>query len=260
MNASRDSNVACEVDGAVCTIRFDRPEKKNALTVAMYARAVALLREAAADPAIAVVVFAGNGGTFTAGNDLGDFLHAPPMADDSPVLQLLFTLVDYEKPVVAAVEGGAVGIGTTMLLHCDLVLAASSAKFVLPFVGLGIVPEGASTILLPRAAGIAKASQLLLLGDPFDAAAAKDAGIVSEIVPEGGTALAARAMERAKALAAKPPEALAASKRLLRDPIRDEVREAIRREAAVFRERLVSAEAKEAFSAFLEKRAPVTPT
>ena len=255
MRGMVSDNVGSEKSGATLTIRFERPEKKNALTVAMYARIVALLAEAENDPAIAAVVLTGSGSAFTAGNDLADFLDAGAMDESHPVVKLLFALVDFPKPLIAAVNGLAIGIGTTALLHCDLVLAAASASFRLPFVGLGLVPEGASSLLLPRLAGLAKASELLLLGEPFDAQAAKEAGIVSEIVPDAE--LAARAAARAAAFAARPPEALAAAKKLLRDPLREETRAAIRREADVFRVRLVSAEAKEAFTAFLEKRAPV---
>ncbi|HVO30557.1 MAG TPA: enoyl-CoA hydratase [bacterium] len=252
MKTGVESNVGCEIAGGVCTIRFDRVEKKNALTVAMYARIVSLLEAAAADSAIRVVLLTGAGSAFTAGNDLGDFLNAPPTDESSPVLRMLHILVDFEKPIVAAVNGLAIGVGTTLLLHCDLVLAAASARFQMPFVALGLVPEGASSVVLPRMAGMAKASELLLLGEPFDAATAKDAGIASEIVADAE--LGSRALERAAALAAKPPEALRAAKRLLREPGRRELHDAISREASVFRERLLSEEAREAFSAFLSRR------
>ena len=163
-------HVVRETEGAVCTLRFDRPAKKNALTVAMYQDLVATLRAVREDPAIRVVRFAGAPGIFTAGNDLGDFMMRPPTGEDSPVLQLLMLLVGFEKPLVAAVDGPAVGLGATMLLHCDLVVATERTRLQMPFVKLGLVPEAASSLLLPRVAGLQRASEWLLLGEPFPAA------------------------------------------------------------------------------------------
>jgi enoyl-CoA hydratase/carnithine racemase len=254
MTASPGVHVLEQTDGPIRTIRFARPEKKNALTVAMYARVVELFAAAAADPAIRVVVLTGEGSAFTAGNDLLDFVQAPPFDEASPVVKFLLALVEFRKPLVVAVNGVAIGVGTTMLLHADVVIAAASARFQLPFVNLGLVPEAGSSLLLPRIAGNARASELLLFGEPFDANAAREAGIVTEVVPDAE--LAARVKARAEALAAKPPQALLASKELLRGPRRAEVLEAMMREAAVFRDRLKSAELQEAVSAFLEKRAP----
>ena len=168
----------------VRTLTFNRPEKKNAFTHAMYEATVAGLERAAMDPAVRVVVLTGAGGAFTAGNDIGDFLEQPPAGENSPVFRFLRALVNYEKPVVAAVDGAAVGIGTTMLLHCDYVVATDRARFVMPFINLGVCPEGASSLLLPRIAGMALASELLMFGDPFDAATAQRAGLVSRVVPE----------------------------------------------------------------------------
>lgn len=250
-----ESNIAAELTGAVLTIRFERPAKKNALTLGMYTRIVALLSEARQDRGVSAVVITGSGTAFTAGNDLADFLGSPPLDDSHPVLQFLTLLVDFEKPLIAAVNGIAIGVGATMLLHCDLVIAAVSARFAFPFVTLGIVPEAASSVILPRIAGVALASELLLLGETFDAGVAKDARIVSEVVRDAD--LAERAMSRAAAFAAKAPQALAAAKNLIRAPFRAELHAAIRREGDVFRERLVSAEAKEAITAVVEKRPPV---
>lgn len=246
------AEVSVRRDGGVLTIAWARPAKKNALTTAMYARAVEALAEADADPEVRVVVFTGEGETFTSGNDLADFMAGPSFQESSPVLQFLFGLVRFGKPLFAAVNGAAIGVGSTMLLHCDVVYASESARFHLPFVNLGLVPEAASTLLLPRSAGERRAAELLLFGEPFDAATAREAGLVNEVVPP--TALADRVRTRAEALAAKPPEAVRETKRLMREPHRAAVEDAIRREARVFTERLTSPEAAGAFAAFFEKK------
>jgi len=236
----------------VRTLTFNRPEKKNAFTHAMYEATVAGLERAAMDPAVRVVVLTGAGGAFTAGNDIGDFLEQPPAGENSPVFRFLRALVNYEKPVVAAVDGAAVGIGTTMLLHCDYVVATDRARFVMPFINLGVCPEGASSLLLPRIAGMALASELLMFGDPFDAATAQRAGLVNRVVPEAQ--LKEVVAERARALAAKPAEALKVTKRLLREPVRAEVNAVLRREGVEFLKRLHSDEAREAFLAFMNRK------
>lgn len=236
----------------VRTLTFNRPEKKNAFTHAMYEAAVAALERVSMDPAVRVVVLTGAGGTFTAGNDIGDFLEQPPAGEDSAVFRFLRALVNFEKPVVAAVDGAAVGIGTTMLLHCDHVVATERARFVMPFINLGVCPEGASSLLLPRNAGMALASELLMFGDPFDAATAQRAGFVNRVVPEAQ--LQEVAAERARTLAAKPVEALKVTKRLLREPLRAEVNAVLRREGAEFLKRLHSDEAREAFLSFMNRK------
>jgi len=236
----------------VRTLTFNRPEKKNAFTHAMYEAAIEGLYRASMDPAVRVVVLTGAGGTFTAGNDIGDFLEQPPTGEDSPVFRFLRLLVNYEKPVVAAVDGAAVGIGTTMLLHCDYVVASERTRFVMPFINLGVCPEGASSLLLPRNAGLALASELLMFGDPFDAATAQRAGFVNRVVPDAQ--LQEVAAERARTLAAKPLEALKVTKRLLREPLRAEVNGVLRREGAEFLKRLSSDEAREAFVAFMSRK------
>jgi enoyl-CoA hydratase/carnithine racemase len=236
----------------VRTLTFNRPEKKNAFTHAMYEAAIEGLYSASLDPAVRVVMLTGAGGTFTAGNDIGDFLERPPAGEDSSVFRFLRMLVNYDKPVVAAVDGPAVGIGTTMLLHCDYVVASERARFVMPFINLGVCPEGASSLLLPRNAGMALASELLMFGDPFDAATAQRAGLVSRVVPDAQ--LQEVATERAHTLAAKPLEALKITKRLLREPIRAEVNATLRREGAEFLKRLNSDEAREAFMAFMSRK------
>ncbi len=236
----------------VRTLTFHRPEKKNAFTHAMYEAATAALLQAGMDDAVRVVVLTGAGGSFTAGNDIGDFLEQPPTGEDSAVFRFLRALVDHEKPVLAAVDGPAVGIGTTMLLHCDYVVASERARFVMPFINLGVCPEGASSLLVPRNAGMALASELLMFGEPFDAATAQRAGFVNRVVPEAQ--LMEVTTERARALAAKPVTALKVTKRLLREPLRMEVHAAMRREGAEFLKRLHSDEAREAFLAFMNRK------
>lgn len=241
-------------EAGVRTLTFQRPAKKNAFTPAMYAELVEQLAVASRDRSVRVVVVTGAGDAFTSGNDLLDFAQTPPAGRDSPVFKLLLALVDFEKPLVAAVNGVAVGIGTTMLLHCDLVYASAQARFRMPFVNLGLVPEGASSLLLPLLAGPQKAAELLLFGDFFTAADAQAAGLVNAIAPAGE--VLALATERARALAARPAAALRETKKLLRHATRAAAHEALDREGTVFLDRLASPEASEAFSAFFEKRAP----
>lgn len=240
------------LDAGVLTLTFHRPDKKNAFTHAMYTEATEALLAADRDDAVRVVVLTGAGAAFTAGNDLGDFLANPPTGEDSPVFRYLHTLVELSKPVVASVDGAAVGIGTTMLLHCDFVLASERARFSMPFVNLGLCPEGASSVLLPRLAGGVLAAELLMFGEPFDAATALRAGIINRVVP--AEKLAEATTERARALASRPLEALKVTKRLLREPLRAEVTAALSREGAEFVKRLSSPEAHEAFTAFLSRR------
>jgi enoyl-CoA hydratase/carnithine racemase len=241
-----------EEGGRVRVVVFNRPAKKNALTVAMYATLAEQLAAAAALPLVRAVVLTGAGDAFTAGNDIRDFVSDPPVGDDSAVLQFLRALVDFPKPIVAAVNGPAIGVGTTMLLHCDLVLAASSARFQLPFVQLGLCAEGGSSLLLPEIVGWQRASELLLWGEPFDAATAHRIGLVNEIVPD--LELSGRTSQRLARLLSLPPEAVAITKALLRKPLRERLEQAMTREAAMFRERLASEEAARAFTAFLEKK------
>ncbi|WP_375768753.1 enoyl-CoA hydratase [Archangium gephyra] len=240
------------LEAGVLTLTFNRPQKKNAFTGEMYDTAARALVEADTNDAVRVVVLTGSGGTFTAGNDLKDFLEHPPAGEDSPVFRFLRALAHHSRPVVAGVDGVAVGIGTTLLLHCDYVAASERAVFSMPFVNLGLSPEGASSVLLPRVAGLALASELLMFGDPFDAATALRAGIVNQVVPEAS--LAEVVQKRAAALAAKPVESLRLTKRLLREPLRATVDDALSREGTLFVQRLGSAEAREAFNAFLSKK------
>ena len=237
----------------VLSIVLDRPERKNAISVSMYRALRDALAAGETDPAVRVLVLSGSGGTFTSGNDVADF-QKPQMEFPSPAVQFLQTLSTARKPVVAAIEGHAIGIGTTLLLHCDMVYAGETARFRLPFVNLALCPEGASSYLLPKVAGYKEAARLLLLGDEFDAAAAVRAGVATAVVP-AEQALSA-ALECARALAAKPPRALAVTKMLLRRGDARAVAETLLVEADQFGQCRASAEAREAFAAFFEKRAP----
>jgi enoyl-CoA hydratase/carnithine racemase len=240
------------LEAGVLTLTFNRPQKKNAFTGEMYDAAARTLLDADSNDAVRVVVLTGSAGAFTAGNDLKDFLEKPPAGEDSPVFRFLRALAHHSRPLVAGVDGVAVGIGTTLLLHCDYVVASERALFSMPFVNLGLSPEGASSVLLPRVAGMALASELLMFGDPFDAPTALRAGIVNQVVPEAS--LAEVVQKRATTLAAKPVESLRLTKRLLREPLRATVDDALSREGALFIQRLGSAEAREAFNAFLAKK------
>lgn len=238
----------------VCSITFNRPEKKNAFTLAMYESINGHLAAAAADPQVRCVVLEGTGGVFTAGNDLGDFMKKPPTSPDTPVFQFLLTLLEFEKPVIAAVDGPAIGIGTTMLLHCDFAYAADDARFQMPFVNLGLCPEGGSSLLFPRIAGERRAAELLMLGEPFSALVAKEVGLINDVVEPHE--VHRRAHETAAKLAKKAPSALRLTKKLLRDPMRDRLREILHLEGAEFMKRLTSPEAAEAFQSFFQKREP----
>lgn len=247
-------SIAYQSEQGVATITFDRAAKKNAITGEMYEQFVAHLRQAGADTAVRAVLVTGAGGTFTAGNDLKDFSNPKFAQVDSPVLAFMQALATFEKPVVAAVQGLAVGIGVTMLLHCDLVYVADDATFSMPFTSLGLVPEFASTILLPQVAGRARAAEKLLLGKPFPAAEAVVMGIANAVLPSGD--VLAHAQKVAQMLTALPPGAVRDTKRLLRQGQAAEVKDAIFREAAYFGPRLAGDEAREAIAAILEKRAP----
>lgn len=238
----------------VATLEIARPEKKNAITQAMYQAMADALRAADEDKAVRAVLITGQPGIFTSGNDLEDFMAAPPRGADAPVFQFMQALVGCGKPVVAAVTGAAIGIGTTLLLHCDLVYVADEARLAMPFVGLGLVPEFASSLVVPQLMGNRRAAEKLLLGDPFTGAQAVECGIANAVLP-GSEVLnhARRVAERFNHLA---PGAVRDSKKLIRDPQRPAVQEAIAREREIFGARLRSPEAMEAFQAFFQKRAP----
>ena len=237
----------------VTTLRFDRPDKKNAITLDMYVAMRGALEAAAGDPAIRAVVIAGSRDCFTAGNDLGDFLRAAQGGGDiAAPIEFLHALAAIEKPVVAAVSGVAIGIGTTLLLHCDLVYASPGARFKTPFVDLGLVPEAGSSLLLPALVGERRAQQLLLLGEQIDAATALSWGLINGVAEDPDAAAAAAA----RRLAACAPAALRATKALTRRASRDAVLEAMRVEGEMFGARLRSPEAMEALQAFMTRRAP----
>jgi enoyl-CoA hydratase/carnithine racemase len=233
------------------TLVINRPDKKNAITAAMYTSLAADLDAARHDESVGAVVITGAGTVFTAGNDLRDFLENPPAGEDAPVFRFLTTLAEFDKPLVAAVRGVAVGIGTTMLLHCDLVYVAPSARFHMPFVDLGLVPEAASTLLLPRLVGPQRAAQWLLLAEPFNAETAVSVGLANAIVPD--EEVLAHAVTMAEIIDAKPRNAVRQTKRLLRSD-RAEVMAALRREVELFHEALRSPEARAAFQGFLTKK------
>jgi enoyl-CoA hydratase/carnithine racemase len=237
----------------VLEIRMNRPEKKNALSLAMYAAMTQALEAAHGDPAVRVITITGTDNCFTSGNDVTDFLANPPGGSDSPVIRFLETLIAAGKPVIAAVNGLAVGIGVTMLLHCDLVYAVETATFQLPFVNLGLVPEAASSMLLPRMAGLHRAAEMLLLGERFDARTALETGLVNSLHAE--SALARIVKEKALALAAKPPASIRMTKALLkRDP--ESVPARMMEEGKCFGQQLKSPEVREAVQAFVERRRP----
>jgi enoyl-CoA hydratase/carnithine racemase len=235
-------------------VELARLDKKNALTQEMYQALGDALAAADADPQVRAVLIHGRPDCFCAGNDLKDFLERPPHAEASPSWRFLRLLAGAQKPLVAAVGGPAVGIGTTMLLHCDLVYAAPNARFQLPFVPLGVVPEAASSLLLPLTAGYQRAAELLLLGQTFGTAKALAAGIVTEVIPEGE--LLEYARDAALGLAALPAASVRLTKQLMKRRLAQPIAEQLDEENRLFRERLGSPEAKEAMTAFFEKRKP----
>lgn len=248
------SHVRVETRDRIARIELARLDKKNALTQEMYAALAAALAAAEADAVVRVILIHGARDCFTAGNDLRDFLERSAQGGASAAFRFISALPTLEKPLVAAVGGPAVGIGTTLLLHCDFVFASPGARFQLPFVPLGLVPEAASSLLLPLVAGYQRAAELLLLGQPFPAEKALAAGIVTEIVAE--ERLFERAREAALALAALPPASVRLTKRMMKRALGAQVAEQMQEEGRHFAERLQSAEAKEAMTAFFEKRKP----
>jgi len=241
------------VDG-VATIEIARPEKKNAITMAMYQAMSDAIYDAQLDSSVRSVLITGQPGIFTSGNDLEDFMQRPPQNMDSPVFKFMEALTGCEKPVIAAVTGAAIGIGTTMLLHCDLVYVSDECRLAMPFVSLGLVPEFASSLMVPRLMGHVKAAEKLLLGDAILPSEAVEWGIANAVLPAPEVLPHARRVaERFNQL---PPGAVKDAKRLMRAPMADQLMPAIQREAELFGQRLRSPEAREAFQAFFEKRKP----
>ena len=246
------SDVLCSREGAVAAIEFNRPQRRNAITAAMYTQLADAIEAAEADAAVRVLLIHGQPDAFTAGNDIEDFVKCPPLDENTPVFRFLRVLSRAAKPVVAAVSGPAIGIGTTLLLHCELVYAGENARFQLPFTSLGVVPEFASSYLLPAVAGYRRAAELLLLAEAFDARKALEAGIVTRVVADP----LAAARESATKLAALPAKSLRLTKELMKSRHREAVAEQLLVEGRLFREMLAEPAAREALSAFLEKRKP----
>ncbi|AKU93921.1 Enoyl-CoA hydratase [Labilithrix luteola] len=249
------SDIKISRNGSMLEIALDRPKKKNALTFAMYGALTEALKSANEDGGVRVVLLSGEGDSFCAGNDIGDFLSSPGLDPvTAPPMLFIDALIRFDKPLVAAVQGAAVGIGTTMLLHADLVYADDTAKFSVPFVGLGLVPEAASSVLLPRRIGQAAANDMLLRSSVVSAKRAVELGLVNEIAPTS-EGLLAFARSRAEEVASKPPRAVRATKALA-GANREELLACARREAEQFATSIASEEAREAFQAFMERRAP----
>jgi len=245
-------DIDTEQAGSIRRIQLNRPAKKNAMTSSMYITMAELLDGATKDDQIRVVLWHGAGGSFSAGNDLEDFMKNPPGPGESPQARLMHALINFEKPLVAAVQGVAIGGGTTMLAHCDFVYAGESAKFQLPFVNLALVPEFGSSYLFPLRFGHVRAAELILLGQPFGASRAAELGLVTQVVPD--QQLLAIATETARRLAEKPAAAVQACKRLLKQAFREQLEQAVKFENEEFAVRVRSDEAKEVFKAFFAKR------
>jgi enoyl-CoA hydratase/carnithine racemase len=251
---SSSPEIACVCREHILHLAIDRPEKMNALSPAMYEALSEAILHADSDPDIRVVLIEGSGACFTSGNDLNDFVDSPPAGEESPVFRFLQAISMAQKPIIAAVSGPAVGVGTTMLLHCDLVCAGEGARFELPFVNLGLCPEAACSLLLPQIAGYHRAAELLLLGEPFGAERAREIGLVNAVFPD--RELSEQAVALARKLAQRPPAAVRLTKELLKKAGRRAVAETMAEEGRYFLQRLSSPEAKEAFTAFFERRKP----
>ncbi|HMN93389.1 MAG TPA: enoyl-CoA hydratase [Hydrogenophaga sp.] len=248
------SDILVHTEDGVTTLTFNRPDKKNSITAAMYASLADALDAAAADDGVRCVVFQGNETTFSAGNDIADFLNNPPATTDSPVFRFLRGIAQFPKPLLAAVCGPAVGVGTTLLFHCDLVYAGDNAAFSMPFVNLGLCPEAASSLLVPQMFGYHRAAEALLLGEPFMAEAALEVGLVNRVVPPSEAA--ALAQQVARKLAAKPLSSLVATKRLMKQGQMKQVMTVMAEEGEQFGRMLREPAAREAFGAFMERRKP----
>ena len=247
------TDILTHLDEGVMTLTFNRLDKKNSITSAMYASMADAVKRAQSDASVRVLLIQGHETVFSAGNDIGDFLNRPPSGQDSPVFRFLHGIATLHKPLVAAVAGPAVGIGTTLLFHCDLVYAGDNAAFSMPFVNLGLCPEAASSLLAPRMFGYHRAAEALLLGEPFFAEAAQEVGLVNRVLPP--TEVNAYAQAQARKLAAKPLSSLIETKRLMKGDQQD-VLKSMTEEGASFGRMLREPAAREAFGAFMEKRKP----
>jgi enoyl-CoA hydratase/carnithine racemase len=248
------NEILTETSGSILRVTVNRPTKKNAMTSAMYNALADVFVNAGNDEAIHVVIWDAAGDSFSAGNDVEDFLKNPPGPGESPQARLGNALINLDKPVIAAVQGAAIGGGTTLLTHCDFVYAGESAKFQLPFVNLGLVPEFGSSFSLPARFGYVRAAELFMLGQPFNAELAAAIGLVTRVVPDAE--LSDTATHTAEKLAAKPIGALRATKKLLRGSSREQLEQSIKAETEEFSSRVRSAEVKEVLTAFMEKRPP----
>jgi enoyl-CoA hydratase/carnithine racemase len=247
-------DIVTEHTGSILRVQLNRPTKRNAMTSAMYLSLATIFNEAEKDENTRVVLWHGAGDSFCAGNDIDDFLKNPPGPGESPQARLMEALINFDKPLVAAVQGAAIGGGTTMLLHCDFIYAGESAKFQMPFINLAVVPEFGSSCSVPARIGHLRAAELILLGAPFDARRAAELGLATQVVSDKD--VMARATETAGKLAAKPASALQASKRLMKQPFREQIKAAMKAENEEFSVQVRSEDAREAFTAFLEKRKP----
>jgi len=243
-----------DTSAGVTTLTLNRVTRKNSLTAAMYAGLADAIEQAQRDAAVRVLVIQGHETVFSAGNDIADFLQTPPTTLEAPVFRFMRAISSFSKPIVAAVCGPAVGIGTTMLFHCDLVYAGDNAAFSMPFVNLGVCPEAGSSLLAPQRMGYGRAAEALLLGEPFMAEAALEMGLISRIVPP--TEANALAQRQAQKLAGKPMASLLATKRLMKQGQASLVAERMAEEGTLFGRMLAEPAAREAFSAFMEKRKP----
>jgi enoyl-CoA hydratase/carnithine racemase len=262
MATATTDEIITEDSGSILRVQLNRPARKNAMTAAMYTNLAEILIAAARLDSTRVVLLHGAGDSFSAGNDVDDFLKNPPGPGESPQARLMNALADFDKPLVAAVHGAAVGSGVTMLLHADFVYAGETARFQMPFINLALVPEFGSSFCLPARVGSLRAAEMIMLGAPFDAQRAAALGLVTQVVPEQD--LLATAMATAQKLAAKPTGALQATKKLLRRPFQEQTRAAMKAENEEFSVQVRSDDAKEALGAFLQKRRPdfsrVTPS
>jgi enoyl-CoA hydratase/carnithine racemase len=248
------SDIVTERSGSILRIQLNRPAKKNAMTSSMYVTLAGLLDEAAQDDHVRVVLWHGAGDSFCAGNDIEDFVKNPVGSGESPQSRLMTSMLNFEKSLVAAVHGAVIGGGTTMLMHCDFVYAGESAKFQMPFINLGLVPEFGSSCSIPARVGYLRAAELIFLGQPFDAARAAELGLVTRVVPD--QSLLGTATETAQKLAEKPASALQACKNLMKRWSREQIEQAMKAENEQYSTRLHSADTREAFTAFFEKRLP----
>ena len=248
------TDILQHIDQGVMTLTFNRLDKKNSITAAMYASLADAIENAQANTEVRVVLIQGHETIFSAGNDIADFLNHPPSGHDAPVFRFLRAIAGFSKPLLAAVAGPAVGIGTTLLFHCDLVYAGDNAAFSMPFVNLGLCPEAGSSILVPQMMGHHRAAEALLMGEPFMAEAAQEVGLINRVVPP--TEVNSYAQAQARKLAAKPMSSLVETKRLIKSGQSAQIMAQIEAEAASFGRMLQEPAAREAFGAFMEKRRP----